>query len=162
MNQPAKRRSPKWYGKTYPTWEDLEKYAWVLGASVVVGRIHAGVFFPGNDYELPLIAIPQDTPPLARIWALAHELGHLVQHAGPKGELMWSKDEAQANRWAACALIPEARIQEHQNASVDAFVGALSAHYEELPPVNCAQRRLAGRIAKIRLKYLESDKGTGK
>ena len=57
--------------------------------------------------------------------------------------------------WAACALIPEARIRAHRNACLDAFVGALSAHFEDLPLTNCASRRLAGRIAKIRLKNME-------
>ena len=31
---------------------------------------------------------------------------HLVQHTGAKGELFRRRDEAQANRWAARALIP--------------------------------------------------------
>lgn len=150
---------PDWYGQRYPTLEDLEDFTWSLGAVVVSGPVSTGAFFPGSDWELPVIAIPEDAPPLARIWTLAHELGHLVQHAGPKGELMWSKNEAQANRWAACALIPEARIQEHQNACLDAFVGALSAHYEDLPLTSCASRRLAGRIARIRLRTLEVDRG---
>ncbi len=148
---------PAWYGTSYPSWEDLESFAGSLGAGVVFGAVSKGVYFPPYlDYGIPaVIAIPKGLGPLASAWTLAHELGHLVQHAGPKGELMWSKSEAQADRWAACALIPEARIQEHQNACVDAFVGALSAHYEELPLVNCAQRRLAGRIAKVRLKYIK-------
>jgi hypothetical protein len=148
--------APAWYGQCYPTFEDLEVFTWNLGAVVVPGPVSAGAYFPGSDWELPVIAIPEDAPPLERIWTLAHELGHLVQHAGPKGELMWSKNEAQANRWAACALIPEARIQAYQNASLDAFVGALSAHYEDLPLTSCAARRLAGRIARLRLKSMEA------
>lgn len=148
--------NPPWYGQRYPTLEDLENFIWSLGAVVAYGPVSTGAFFPGSDWELPVIAVPEDAPPLERIWTLAHELGHLVQHVGPKGELMWSKNEAQANRWAACALIPEARIQAHQNASLDAFVGALSAHYEDLPLMNCTQRRLAGRIARIRLKSIDA------
>ena len=155
MNIPSVLHPPKWYGKVYPKWEDLTDFAWDLGAVVLPGPIQTAVFFPGSDWELPVIAIPQDAGPLAKAWALAHELGHLVQHAGPKGELSWSKNEAQANRWAACALIPEARVQAYRNASIDAFVGALSANYEDIPLMNCQSRRLAGRIAKTRLKYLE-------
>lgn len=148
---------PAWYGISYPSWEDLESYAGSLGAGVVFGDVSKGVYFPPFlDYGIPaVIAIPKGLGPLARVWALAHELGHLVQHAGPKGELSWSKNETQADRWAACALIPEARVQAYQNASLDAFVGALSAHYEDLPLNQCAARRLAGRIARTRMKYIE-------
>ena len=149
------RSSPSWFGARYPSLEDFEAYAWELGAVVVYGPVMTAAYFPGSDWELPLIVVPQDLGLLAKAWALAHELGHLVQHAGPKGELSWSKNEAQANRWAACALIPEARVQAYRNASIDAFVGALSANYEDIPLMNCTQRRLAGRIARIRLKLLE-------
>jgi len=92
---------------------------------------------------------------LREVWLLAHELGHLVQHAGPRGELLYSKDEAQANRWAARALIPEKRVRAYANASLDAFIGALSAHYEDLPLEDCPARRLAAHIARIRLKAVE-------
>lgn len=147
---------PVWYGLNYPTWDDLESYAWRLGAVVVFGPISKGAYFPFDleDGAPAVIGVPQGTGALAQIWTLAHELGHLAQHTGPKGELMWSKSEAQANHWAARAVIPEARIQAYHNASLDAFVGALSAHFEDLPLINCPPRRLAGRIAKIRLKTM--------
>ena len=147
---------PAWYGHSYPTWEELEAYAWRLGATVEFGPVQKGAFFPSfPEYGVPaMIGIPQDSGPLAQFWTLAHELGHLVQHAGPKGELFWGKNEAQANRWAACALIPETRVQTYRNASLDAFIGALSAHFEDLPPNNCSARRLAGRIARTRLKII--------
>ena len=145
---------PAWYGRRYPTWEDLETFAWELGASVMLGPISKGSYFSAQlDQGVPaVIGIPETQGPLARMWALAHELGHLVQHAGAKGSMFWQKDEAQANRWAARALIPQARIRHHQNASPDAFIGALSAHYEDLPLRDCPQRSLAARIAIIRLK----------
>lgn len=148
---------PAWYGERYPTLEDLEAFAWDLGASVVFGPVPHGIYFPGwpDQGEPPVIGIPRDAGPLERVWTLAHELGHLTQHAGPKGDLLWGKNEAQANRWAACVLIPEARIQAHSNASLDAFVAALSAHYGGLPPNNCPARRLAGKIARIRLSTLK-------
>ena len=154
---------PDWYGLSYPTWEDMETYAWNLGAVVTFGPVAKGVFYPpvpALDIQA-VIGIPQGSGPLAQIWSLAHELGHLVQHTGPKGELFWSKNEAQANRWAARAVIPEERIQAHRNASLDAFVGALSAHFEDLPLIGCNPRRLAGKIARIRLKILEENVANG-
>lgn len=143
---------PDWYGRHYPKLLDLVTFGESLGAGIWIGRTPAAAYFPG---EPPMILVPNQHGPLDTVWTLAHELGHLCHHAGPKGKLFWSKNETQANRWAACALIPEARILAHQNASLDAFVGALSAHYEDLPPENCPARKLAGRIARIRMKHLE-------
>lgn len=113
-----------------------------------------GIFVAGEGHE-PSVILIQREHGLAAFWALAHELGHLVQHSGPRGELLHSKDEAQADRWAARALIPRARVKHHGNASMDAFIGALSAHYEELPLEDCPARRLAARIAQIRLRVVE-------
>lgn len=147
---------PAWYGNHYPTWDDLESYAWDMGVAVVLGPVSKGAFFASNPrFGTPaVIIIPQGYGLLARTWSLAHELGHLVLHAGPKGDLSHGRDEAQANRWGACALIPLARIHHHQNASEDAMIAALSAHHEDLPLYDCPARRLAGRIAKIRLNLL--------
>ena len=75
--------------------------------------------------------------PFAKIWSLSHELGHLVLHFGYTSPWTRAKQETQANRWAACALIPKARILKHGNASRDAFIGALSDHDEDLPLVDC-------------------------
>lgn len=152
-------RSPKlpaWYGLHYPTLEDLETYAWNLGASVVYGRISKGSYLaPIEEYGVPAVVIvPDRSSPLARTWSLAHELGHLVLHLGYISPWMRAKQETQADRWAACALIPEARIQQYANASLDAFIGALSAHYENLPLMDCQQRRLAAKIARIRLQTI--------
>lgn len=146
---------PAWYGLTYPSTDDLEAWAWELHAVVVRGRISYAFYYPAEDDEVAVIGLPAGLSPLAEAWALAHELGHLSQHLGPKGELFWSKNEAQADRWAACALIPERVIRRYQNASVDAFIGALSRHYEDLPPYPCPSRRLAARIALARLRALE-------
>nr|WP_320131974.1 ImmA/IrrE family metallo-endopeptidase [uncultured Holophaga sp.] len=163
-HEPKPQEVPAWFGLRYPTQDDLETYAWELGAVVVYGDVEKGAFFPASSSSAraadvsesrPAVIIVPRSGPLARAWSLAHELGHLVHHSGPKGELLWSKGEAQANRWAACALIPEARILLHQNACVDAFVGALSAHFEDLPLQDCASRRLAGRIARMRINALE-------
>lgn len=141
-----------WFGRRYPTMEDLEGMAEDLGCIVVFGKIQTAAFIPVG---IPTIIIPETHGPLAQHWALAHELGHLVQHDGPRGQFLRGKDESQADRWAARALIPRARVRAHANASLDAFIGALSAHYEELPLADCPQRRLAARIALVRLKTVE-------
>ena len=126
--------NPDWYGLKYPTAEDLVDFGARLGAEICFGSIASAAYFAEDP---PLILIPDQHGPLATVWALAHELGHLCQHSGPKGKLLWSKDEYQANRWAVCALIPEARIQAYQNASVDSFIAALSANYEDIPMIDC-------------------------
>lgn len=146
---------PTWYGRRYPNLEDLEQFAHDLGAVVAWGPIPTAFCYLPSDGGCPGIGLPHGLGPLDEMWQLAHELGHLAQHAGPRGELLWSKDERQADRWAACALIPEAAVRRHRNASEDAFVAALSRHFEDLPPIDCPSRRLAGRIAKIRLRYME-------
>jgi hypothetical protein len=102
--------------------------------------------------EPAVILLPLRAGLLERCWLLAHELGHLHLHAGPRGALLEGRDEAAADRWAARALIPQARVLAYANASLDAFIGALSAHYEDLPLEDCPARRLAGRIASIRLR----------
>ena len=145
----------KWYGRSYPTLEDLESAAWELGAVVVYGQVPTA--FCCMHPEGTIIGLPEDAGLLEKMWLLAHELGHLVQHTGPRGELLYSKDETQASRWAARALIPRRRIQAHGNACLDAFIGALSAHYEDLRMLDCSERQLAAHIAKIRLRSLSEE-----
>ena len=150
--------NPLWYGNAYPSMEDLSAFAESLGA--LVGYCDMGgeaIYFAGEGLEPPVILLPTGVGLLRLAWTLAHELGHLVQHSGPKGELMWGKNERQADEWAACALIPKARIRRHRNASLDAFIGALSAHYEDLPLESCPERELAARIARIRIQALHND-----
>ena len=147
-------QSPKWYGARYPNIDDLKSFAVSQGAVLAYADIPFSVFLP--DVEgVRVIILPNGLGLLDECWSLAHELGHLVKHSGPKGVRSHGKEEAQANQWAARALIPSARIRHHQNASLDTFIGALSAHYEELPLWDCPQRRLAARIAEIRLGALE-------
>ncbi|MDR2697138.1 MAG: ImmA/IrrE family metallo-endopeptidase [Holophagales bacterium] len=145
--------NPGWYGQKYPTLDDLVDFGSGLGADICFDRIVSAVYFAEAP---PLILIPVQHGSLATMWALAHELGHLCQHSGPKGRPFWGKDEYQANKWAACALIPEARIQLHQNASVDNFIAALSANYEDIPPIDCHARNLAYKIACHRLDVLNA------
>jgi hypothetical protein len=152
---------PSWYGVAYPTVEKMEAYAWQLGAVVMRGPVPAFCSLPTNECDVAVIGIPETAGPLEMAWLLAHELGHLALHLGYISPWTRDRQELQAGRWAACALIPEARIQAHRNASMGAFVGALSAHFEELPLICCHPRRLAGKIAKIRLSILEEKAANG-
>lgn len=146
---------PTWYGKRYPTLADLQLYAQNLGAEVTLAPIGEEALYVPPFGQVPaVIILPRGLSPLRECWLLAHELGHLVQHSGPRGALLWSKDERAADHWAACALIPMAAVRRHQNASEDAFVGALSRHFEDLPSQNSPSRRLAGYIARVRLAVL--------
>jgi Zn-dependent peptidase ImmA (M78 family) len=158
--------SPDWYGQRYPTELDLVSCAEAIGARVVLGPLPAAAFIPAILDAPPMILVPNQHGPMATAWGLAHELGHLCQHSGPPlptdGDrapglrLMRSKNEHQADRWAACALIPEARIRHHGNASLDSFMAALSANYEDLPPHDCPQRALAHKVALRRLEALKA------
>lgn len=143
-----------WFGRRYPSLGDLESLADAMGVPVAWGP------FPGAAYLAPMdggpaLFMPSDRGPLETVWLLAHELGHLrAAHEG-KDRIHPSRKECQASRWAACALIPEARILHHGNASEDAFMGALSAHFEMLPYEDCPARELACRIARTRMQALE-------
>lgn len=144
---------PPWFGSIYPTVEDLETYAGSLLAVVEPsrGKTAACTLIEGGA----VILIPDRWGNLERCWGIVHELGHLRMHSGPKGSLSWYRNEAQANRWAACALIPEARILPHQNASMDTLIDALSSHYQNIPFEDCPLRRLAARISRHRLVALK-------
>jgi hypothetical protein len=126
------------------------------GALVTLAAIgHEALFVAGEGSEPSVILLPLGVSPLHQAWLLAHELGHLALHEGPKTRWTYGRDEAQANRWAACALIPEAAVRRHENACEDAFMAALSRHYEELPTHPTPSRWLAGRIARLRLGCLQ-------
>lgn len=151
----ATRKNPEWFGRRYPRWEDLERLADDQGCLVIMSRGRIPSFHPGDGERAPAIFIPEGAGHLERFWMLAHELGHLQHHVGPRAALLYSKGEHQASQWAAQALIPQARIRAYANASLDAFIGALSAHYEDLPLWDCPARRLAADIARIRLRAVE-------
>lgn len=136
--------------------DDLAQEIEARGALLAWAPISQGLYVAGKGDEPPVVIAPSGGSYLKRCWVLAHELGHLLQHAGPRGELLYDKDETAADRWAARALIPRARIEYHGNASMDAFIGALSAHYGDIPLWDCPDRRLAAKIAATRLKWMEA------
>jgi Zn-dependent peptidase ImmA (M78 family) len=146
--------NPVWFEKRYPSLADLEEMAEAAGAGIGEADIPMGVFI-ADVLGVPVILLPKESAGLNRIWTLAHELGHLVLHSGPRGVFLYGKDEAAADRWAARALIPERVIRHYGNASLDVFIGALSKHYEDIPLMDCPQRRLAAHIGSIRLRAIE-------
>jgi hypothetical protein len=114
----------------------------------------AGIVFMETP-AFHVICLPEGLGHIEEMWQLAHELAHLVLHQGYTSPWTCDRQESQAFRWAARALIPEAAVRRHGNASVDAFIAALSAHYEDLPMHDCPERRLAAQIAIIRLRAVE-------
>lgn len=147
--------TPTWFGRRYPRLADLEDFAWENRAVVELGPIPSGGLVLVAAPGFHTICLPAGLSPLDHIWQLAHELGHLVQHSGYTTAWAHDKQEAQANRWAARALIPEARVRAYKNACEDSFIAALSRHFEDIPLEDCPTRRLAGTIARYRLRALE-------
>ncbi|WP_316411292.1 ImmA/IrrE family metallo-endopeptidase [Mesoterricola sediminis] len=149
-------QNPDWFGNSYPDFHTMLGLAEENRIGVGFADVPFGLYYP-NIMGVRVIVIPNGVSPLMRIWALAHELGHAFQHSGAKGSLSYRKEEVQASRWAAQALIPIQRICMYQNASIDAFIGALSAHYEDIPFEDCPARDLAASIAKYRLSALAQE-----
>lgn len=144
-------QNPSWFSRRYPTLADLEAHAWDFRAVVLRGPCEVAGVVLMEPPDFNVVCLPEGLGPLAEVWQLAHELGHLRLHAGYTTRFAHDRQEAQASRWAARALIPDSAIRRHQNASVDAFIAALSAHHEDLPLRDCPERRLAAEIALIRL-----------
>ena len=148
--------NPNWYGRRYPTPEDLILAIETTGAVILYAEIGDGALFVAGEPPIPpVVILPVQGGVLLLSWLLAHELGHLTLHGGYTSRWTHDRQEHQANVWAARALIPDRSIREHKNASLDAFLAALSIHYEHLPLEDCSQRRLAAEIATIRLKAVE-------
>ena len=148
---------PTWYGQKYPSIEDFELLAEQLGAIVIWTRSSQAAFSHGDGNHPPEIFIPRSAGSIEQAWFIAHELGHLLHHMGPKGEESWSREELTACEWAACALIPISRIRIYRNASEDSMIAALSANYEHIPSNECKERDLAGYIAGVRLRALRKE-----
>lgn len=145
---------PDWYGCKYPTLLDLEDSAHELDVPVLYGKCPKPAMMWDSDGPLCII-VPDYSGNLARCWAVAHELGHLVLHHGPVSKFLRDKREEEANAWAARALIPAVRIRHHQNASIGTFIAALSRHFQEIPTHDDPLRRLAAVIAQARLRHLK-------
>ena len=125
-----------WHGKRYPTFKDLEAVATHHDVKVVF-HPHFDcprMFWHETVREPWVIGIPEQFGPLARMWALAHEIGHLVLHDGPVDVDLWRIQEDEADAWAACGLIPEASVRKHNNANVANFIRALAKHYQPFKP----------------------------
>jgi Zn-dependent peptidase ImmA (M78 family) len=103
------------------------------------------------------VCIPQGLDPLDEMWQLSHEIAHLTLHHGYTSPWSHDRQEHQADRWAAQAMIPEEAVRRYRNASLDAFIGALSKHYQDLPLENCPERDLASKIARIRLETIAAE-----
>lgn len=147
---------PVWFGRKYPSCEDLERELEARGSRITQADIgDEALFVVGEGGDPHVVILPLVAGPLRRAWLLAHELGHLLQHSGYIGPWTHDRQEHQADAWAARALIPESAVRRYRNASLDAFIGALSAHYEDLPPYNCRAREVAGIIARMRLSLVE-------
>ncbi len=149
--------NPNWYSRRYPNLADLVSLAESLGTRVhfQTAGIKAAVVAQMDAPGVSVIFLPGGQGLLEEMWQLGHELAHMLMHRGYISQWTHDRQEAQACRWAARALIPEAAIRRHRNASIDAFIAALSAHYEDLPMEDCPQRRLAAEIARIRLKAVD-------
>jgi len=152
--------TPSWFGNRYPQLEDMIVFAESLGAKVTWAEVgEDAVYFAADAAagEPAVIVLPINVGPLRMAWLMAHELGHLVLHGGYVSK--WSRDrqESQASRWAVRALIPDKAIRQYRNACEDAFIAALSKHFEDIPFIDCPERQLAAFIARIRLSILQEE-----
>lgn len=97
-----------WYGERCPSIEELEALALGMDVPVIYDYDFDIARLVIHDDGGPwFIGIPAQFGALARAWALAHELGHLVQPHGPTiNKEIYYQQEHEANWWAARALIP--------------------------------------------------------
>lgn len=144
----------EWYGLRCPTFEDLIRAAAQHEVQVVT---HPDFDCPRLFLDLqPLpepwvIAIPSQFGPLARLWALAHELGHLVLHDGPACRDAYRLQEDEADWWAAGALLPGGMIAGLGDPHADRFTLFLWDNYERFPHSFQGVHMLARRIAHARV-----------
>lgn len=103
-----------------------------------------------------VITIPEQFGPLAQVWALAHEVGHLMLHDGPVDRDVYQMQEDEADRWGATALLPEMKIRNGAPPSVEECLRSLSANYQRIP-ASGGLRRLACRISYARINALKRE-----
>ena len=145
---------PSWYGKRHPIVGEMEGMALSYGVQIA---FHIDFDVPRYVFDENMkpwvIAIPEPFGDLARLWGLAHELGHLVQHGSPpRSKEEHLEQEGQADAWGACALIPESKIREYGNPNVHGFVAYLRKHYQHFSGKKEDRiRALAYRIAFTRI-----------
>lgn len=144
---------PWWYGVEFPTLNELEALANNTGVPVAYVRTKQP-FLQWDNIGPLCIIVPNYNGPLARSWAVAHELAHLLLGHGPLGAHLGSPQEVEADEWAACALIPNTRLHEYGSPCVGSLINALSRNFQEAPP-NGGIRKLAARIAYARLRTIE-------
>lgn len=148
-----------WYGERCPTFHDMEEVACSCGVQVVFHRdFDVPRYFWDAEGRPWFIGIPNQFGELARCWALAHELGHLLKHgSAPRTHEQHRLQEMEADAWAACALIPYAAIGDGVSPNVHQLVYFLRKHYQQFGGKEDRVRALAYRIAFTRLHALEED-----
>ena len=141
-----------WYGLRCPTFQELEAIAISKGVSVAFHPdFDVPRFFWDEAGEPWFIGIPEQFGPLARLWALAHELGHFQRHtAPPVCRRSHADQELQADEWASCALIPVCAVRKHPDAH--GLVGFMRKNYQHFGGREDRVRALAYRIAFTRLR----------
>lgn len=144
--------TPWWYGRYHPKLKDLVVFGESLGAGIHLDHLPAAVFVPDDP---PIIMVPCQHGHLSTVWTLAHELGHLCHHSGRDGQLHWHAGEHKANQWAAGALLPSQRMPLIGFLRLDDLIDDLSNHFEYLHPQNHDARKLARKIARIRLRSIK-------
>ncbi len=144
---------PPWYGVTRPSIDDLLNEAKLRGAPIEFGSCPGPAYL--CDVKGPLIIfIPPYRGTLARMWGIAHELGHVV--LGHHPEQHDAQRETAANHWASCALIP---CQHWKNHNIHLYVNYLRKHYQHWDEERDVQiKKLAYVIGSARLEALRRRK----
>lgn len=147
-----------WYGERCPTFEEMEAVALNLGVQVAIHPDFDVPRYLWDEHGDPwVICIPSQFGPLARLWALAHELGHIICHGDPPIDREQHRtQEAEADEWAACALIPGSVFEEGGTPTPHHLVYFLRKHYQAFTTQKDDRvRALAYRIAFTRMKAME-------
>jgi len=82
----------------------------------------------------------------------------MVTHSGPPPtKELWETQEAEADRWASCALIPEAKIRMYNNPTLSGFMACIRKYYVQERSDWDHLKMLAARISHARLRALRDD-----